>query len=99
MILKTVRTRVIEMTREEATKFLALVEQAVKGQLVHSASTGMADGTQLAVTVLTPDQEKAAEIEEAERLNRRELERESARRYKARGHNHGHYDPETIDDR
>jgi hypothetical protein len=79
MRIKIVKSRVLEMTREEAEKFLKLVQQAVEGRTVHSASTGLSDGTQLCVSVLTPEQEKAEEFERAERENRLANQREAQR--------------------
>jgi hypothetical protein len=95
MRIKTIKTRVIEMTNEEATKFLALVKQAVDGHTVHSASTPMSDGTQLAVTILSPEQEKELEREQAELQQRRDRDNASRRDYRK---NHRPMTPAYEDD-
>lgn len=63
------------MTRSEATAFLALVQKATEGYTTHSASTELADGSHLGVTVLSKEQEQALEVEQADLQHKREAYR------------------------
>lgn len=61
MRIKTMKVRVIQMTAEEAGILIELARDAKGGTLQHSASTTLADGTQLTLNVMSEDDIRASE--------------------------------------
>jgi len=67
MTIRTIKTRVISMTREEHTAFMRALEQAKEGRTVHQGAVEMSDGSQLCVNVETEEEQYQREQAEARR--------------------------------